>query len=235
MRNSGPLFLLAALTIVSACRKDDTLKKVAPPVSFNVIHAMPTADPIVSIFGPDTVGKYFSIGLQVYYGMAQFYSTISGQIPLRIAPITDTTHALYNKTLDLTGNGIYSLFLTGDNTKPDTLLTKDNIPVYTDSSAGVRFVNLAIGGKSLNINLPGDAAHPITSLGYLHIGDFMKYPANPAVGGSYAFEIRDAATGDSLTTYTWAYTTFRSSTIVISGSTDPASPTPLYIFPVNNY
>lgn len=237
MRIPGLTLIVAGIALLPACRKDDTLKKIPPPVSITVINATLPNSTIVSMFGPDTAGKYFAGALKINYGAAQLYSTVSGKIPLRITTITDTTHNLFNNTLDLAGNGIYNLYLAGDTTHPDTIITRDNIPSYQDSAAGVRFINLATGGKSININLLGDSAHPVASLGYTHASDFIKYPATPSSPTSYKFEIRDAATGDLLTTmpYTWTYSRFNNHTIVIAGSTDPLSPVKPKVFAVSNF
>jgi hypothetical protein len=238
------LHLFSAIAVVSlaagiACQK---AKVVPAPASITIVHAMAGANAIVPKFGTDTAGRYYkgaSSGntmVKVNYGASQLYSRVAGDNPLLVVPSTDTVFKVFNGSMTLNSGDIYSFFLSGDTAHADTLLVKDNIPYYGDSSAGVRFVNLSIGGKSLTINLASDPAHtPIAGLGYRQITGFMPYDARTSAGASYSFEVRDQATGDSLTTYEWTYPRFRNNTLVIAGSTDPGSLTPLKIFSVNNY
>jgi len=222
-----------------ACKKD----KVTPaPASVTVVNAMPDNSSIVPMFGTDTGGRYYnspSYGnnmIPVYYGTSQLYSPVAGATSLLVVPSTDTGFKIFNGSLTLKSGDIFSFFLAGDTAHADTLLVKDNIPYYTDSSTGVRFVNLSVGGKSLTINLDTDPANmEFPVLGYKGITDFKKYSAAAGPGGAYNFEIRDQASGDLLTTYTWFFPMFKNNTIVISGSTDPSSPTPLIVFSVNNF
>jgi len=235
MRTSQLIVAVVAVLLVAvmACQKAEV---VPSPASFTVVNAMPDVNSIIPRLGKDTSGRYFNIMVQVGYGSSQLYSPVAGTNPLIVAPSTDTSSKVFNGTFSLVSGGIYSFFLSGDATHPDTLLVKDNIPNYTDSSAGIRFVNLTSGGKALSISFLNDLAHTeVPSLVYKQITDFKKYDASTNVGGSYTFEIRDQATGDSLTTYTWYYPVFKNNTIVIAGSTDPTSSTPLNVFSVNNY
>jgi hypothetical protein len=232
-------FVLVLLMAAFACKKD---KIVPPPASITVVNALTTGNTIVPRFGTDTAGRYFQGPTSGYtlvnigYGAFQEYSRVAGTTPLLIVPSTDTVFKIYNGSLDLKSGDIYSFFLSGDSTHADTLLVKDNLPYYADSSSGVRFVNLAVGGKALTINLqssPGTTEFP--ALGYKQITDFKKYNAMASLGGSYTFDVRDQATGDSLTNFTWTFSLFDNSTIVIAGSTDPASTTPLNVFSVNHF
>ena len=232
-----PQLITAAVTLLLtaalACQK---VKNVPSPVSFTIVHAMATGNAIATQLGSDTSGKYWNAMINIYYGGSQLYSSIAGTTPVVIVPITDTGFNIFNGKLPLTSGGIYSLFLSGDTLHADTLLVKDNIPYYADSSVGIRFVNLSIGGKAVTIDLdtsPGTNEFP--AFGYKTITDFKKYSAISTVGGVYNFEIRDQATGDSLTTYSWYYTVGKNNTIVIAGSPDPTSPTPLNVFSVNNF
>ena len=238
------LQLISAIAVVSvaagmACQK---AKVVPAPASITIVHAMAGGNAIVPRFGDDTTGRYYqgptggNTMVQVGYGTSQLYSRVAGDNPLLIVPFTDTAFKIFNGSMTLHSGDIYSFFLSGDTAHADTLLVKDNIPYYSDSSAGIRFVNLAVGGKSLSISLDSDPAHtPIATLGYKQFTDFTKYDARISAGTNYKFQVRDQATGDSLTTYTWKYPRFRNSTVVIAGSTDPASLTPVKVFSVNNY
>lgn len=226
----------AVLAIAPACKKYD-YNGVVPPASVTIVHAMPSGNQIVPVFAKSAT-QYYSGMQKVGYGGSQLYSPPASSNALQIVPITDTVFNIFNAKVPIVSGGIYTLFLAGDTSKADTMWVKDAIPVYGDSSAGVRFVNLASGGKSISINLAGNdpvSQTEISSLGYMHISAFKKYLANSSVAGNYKFEIHDQASGDSLTTYTWNYPRFKNNTIVIAGSTDPGSGIALKVFSVNNY
>jgi len=239
MRTSRLIFAIAALSLAIgfACQK---AKVVPAPASITVVHAMFGGNDIVPKFGSDTVGRYYNgpstgnIMVRVSYGTSQLYSRVAGVTPLVVVPITDTVFKIFNGSMTLQSGSIYSFFLSGDTAHADTMMVVEHIPYYADSSAGIRFINLTVGGKAITINLSSDSTlTPIATLGYRQITDFMKYGATIAVGGSYKFDIRDQATGGLLKTYTWSYRRFRNNTVVIAGITD-ASSTP-NVFTVANY
>jgi hypothetical protein len=241
MRTPQLIVAVATLSLIAtiACQKT---KVVPAPASITVVNAMAENSSIVPKFGSDTAGRYYmgptygSTMVPVWYGASQLYSPVAGVTPLLVVPSTDTGFTIFKGSLTFNSGDIYSLFLSGDTAHADTMLVKDNIPYYSDSSAGVRFVNLSMGGKALTINLdtdPGNMEFP--ALGYKGITGFKKYDASPAAGDHYNFEIRDQASGDLLTTFTWSFPRFRNMTVVIAGSTDPGSATPLTIFSVNNF
>jgi len=235
------LVLVASVCAIIACEKTRSIPAAA---SITIVHAMAGGNPIVPKFGTDTSGRYYkgpstgSTMVKINYGAVQLYTQLAGAVPLKVVPSTDTMFNIFNGSVSLSPYGVYSFFLSGDTAHADTLLVKDNIPYLTDSSVGVRFANLSIGGKSLAISLSSDPAHtPIATLGYRQCTNFMKYAATASVGPNYKFQVRDQATGDSLTSYTWTFSRFKSHTIVIAGSTDPASTGvfKLKLFPVNNF
>lgn len=242
MRKILPVILMMVLPAIflnegMSCQK---AKFVPPPASIVVVNAMATSHQIVPKFGIDTSGRYYkgsSSGntmVKVSYGASQLYSVVAGNTSLSVVPITDTVFTIYNGALSLSSGSIYSFFLSGDTAHADTMMVRDNIPYYSDSSAGVRFANLSIGGKSIVINLVGDSGNfQFPALGYMGITDFKKYYAGPSAGSNYKFEIRDQATGTLLKTYTWSFPRFRNNTIVISG--DPTVPAQFKVFSVNNY
>jgi hypothetical protein len=231
---------LAILLLIAfiACQK----AKVTPaPASFTIVHAMTGGNRIVPKLGLDTARRYYvnsassAVLTKISYGNSLQYSAVAGNIALSVVPITDTTFKIFQGNLPLVSGGIYSFFLSGDTLHADTLLVKDEIPTYNDSTAGIRFVNLSNGGKSLSLNLAGDPGNKqVPSLGYRQITGFLPYDAR-TIGGSYSFDIRDGASGDSLTTITWNYITYKNTTIVIAGPTDPTNPSSFRIISVKNY
>jgi hypothetical protein len=227
------LFLVEGMS----CQK---VKVVPPPASIVIINAMAGSNQIVPNFGSDTTYRYYigptsaSTMVKISYGASRLYTRAPASTSLSIVPITDTVFKIFNGTVNLASGAIYSFFLSGDTAHADTMMIRENIPSYSDSSTGVRFVNLSIGGKALAINLAGDSGNlQFPAIGYQGVTDFKKYSAVVSSGTSYKFEIRDQATGTLLKTYTWTFQRFRNSTIVISG--DPTIPAQFKVFAVNNY
>jgi len=206
-------------------------------VSLNVVNAMAKSNPIIPVIGSDAGITFFKTAQTVTYGNAQFYSPYSGTNPVYIASGADSSRRFFSGNFNLSPGKIYSFFLAGDTTKPDTLFIQDDIPVYADSAAGIRLVNLMPDSKGVKVNITGNAGTQMefSDLGYRQTSPFKKYAATAGVSGSkYVFEVRNQA--DSLlTTYTWSYTRYKNNTLVLAGSAVKGSGTAFKVFLVKNY
>ena len=213
--------MFVALAPTISCQKSS---HPVTPASINVVNALSGSDQIIPIFGTNESIRNFANAQTISIGSSMLYTLLSGPIDLYVIQSTDT--ALFDKSKLFTGKfnlingGIYSLFLAGDTTNPDTLFIQDNIPTYTDSLAGLRFVNLSSPSHHFTINIQGhDQVNQleITDLSYKSITPFKQYLTNSSIPGNYVFEIHDQATGDLLTNFTWNYTLFKNSTLIIVG------------------
>jgi hypothetical protein len=115
-----------------------------------------------------------------------------------------------------------------------------DMPPYhpsTDSTAGIRFVNLSAGSNSVSIDIQGNPNTPIlSSLPYKDITNFELFAANTAAQiNGYTFEFRDASSGNLLTTYTYAVSPFQNITICFIGSEDPTVGVPVSAIQENNF
>lgn len=229
-----PVWMIACTML--SCSK----QTIKPTASLNLINAVPGSTPslVTNFNGPTPITGYLT-ALKLVYGTIDRNSlglSLSGQQKLAVYLYPDTTvHStpLFNMDLNLQPGNIYSLFLTGTMTDPDTLLTKDVVPYYpvSDSSLGIRFVNLSAGSAPVSVNITGAANGSETgSLSYKAITGFKKYAATADVS-QYNFEFRDAASGDLLDRYAFTgvnsvvATTarrFRNFTIAFMG--EPANP-----------
>ena len=225
---------LALLLPVLSCHKSGD---AGGAVSLNIVNAMPKSKPVIPVIGSNAGISYFKSAQSITYGNAQFYTPWSGPNPFYITSSVDTAHRLLNGNLDLAPGKIYSFFLAGDTTKPDTLLVQDDLPLFSDSAAGLRLVNLMPDGIGIKANIRGNATTQTEfgSLNYRQASPFKKYAANSSVSGAtYLFEIRNAS--DSLlTTYAWSYTQYKNNTLVLSGSAVKGSGTAFKFFLVKNY
>jgi len=172
----------------------------------------------------------------VTYGTSVEFGKPSGSLPVVLISSQDTLHPFYKNTLNLSAGGSYSLYVIGQN-QAETMLLKDEIPAFQDSTSGVRFVNLSPDSEPITINLQGNSPSQteFTSLAYKQISDFKSYPA-PITLKNYKFEIRDAATGTLLSTFTWTFKRFYCNTLVVYGlENDSFGNFPFGIFQVNHY
>jgi Domain of unknown function (DUF4397) len=241
MKNITSIVWLFALQLIAiSCHKSSG--GTSSPASLNIINAIPTSQPIIPVLGTTDTIQYFDNAPTVSYGSSQLYSPLSGRNSLYIVQFTDTLQInskvdMFSGTLNLHAGGIYSFFLTGDTTAVDTFFVQDQIPAYSDSTAGVRFVNLSPGSGTMTVNLQGNPASQteFTNLGYKQISAFKAYPANSSVPGNYTFVVHDPVSGDSVV-YTWGYSLYKNNTIVIAGSENPSSSDyPINAFQVNNF
>jgi hypothetical protein len=229
---------LAAITLVvlwtSSCKKSDS---VPVPATVNIVHAIANGKPIIPVFGSDAI-TYFKAAQTISFGSGAIYSLPDGHRPLYLAKSTDTLNRIYNNEVDVQAGGMYSLFFAGDTSKPEAVFTQDEIPVYTDSLAGIRFINLSPASGPIKINVKGTdiAKADFINLAYKQISDFKPFTATAAITGNrYIFEIRNQANDSLLLTYTWTYTRFKNNTLVFSGAVTAGKPASLKAFLFKNY
>jgi hypothetical protein len=212
-------------------------KNIAPPfaaVSLNIANANVGSQGVIPNFG--TPGfSYANSTLNIGYGSASNCEPEPGNISLSIVQSTDTSQTLINRQYNLKIGGIYSLFVAGSTTSPDTLFVQDNIPVLpvVDSVTGVRFVNLVQGSGPISIDiLANSGAAIVTSLAYKSISGFQQFPANSvAQGNGYIFEFRDAISDSLLASYPLNIVLSKNQTLVYYGSIANG----LSVFSENNY
>ncbi|MES1249613.1 MAG: hypothetical protein ABUL46_02970 [Chitinophaga rupis] len=233
------LTFAVAVAMLIGCHKSNNT--ITAPASLNIVNAIAGSQPVIPVLGTTDTIQYYSSAAMIGYTSTLLYSPLSGPNILYVVQKTDTAPSkekLFNGTLNLDAGGIYSFFLSGDTTKADTLFVRDQIPVYSDSSTGVRFGNLSPGSQPFTITLNGNTPSQteFSGLGYRQIASFKNYIANSSViGNNYKFVIRDQASGDSLMTYQWNYPRFKNNTLVIAGMKDSVGVKALRVFSVNNY
>jgi hypothetical protein len=211
------LILLTA-TVLFSCKKSEI--NLTPLASLNVTNA---------IVG-GTTAKLGSYATTVSNNNFAQFGLLTGTIPLYIYPSTDSLKPYYNKTLNTNSGEVYSLFLTGTPTAVDAVVIKEDIPYRTDSTAGIRFINLAPSSTPLNITLSTTpAVNEVTGLAYKQNTEFKTYQGK--FNSAYTFQVRDAA-GALLTTFALSTSTvprFANITLVIRQNGASVS-----VFRVNN-
>lgn len=146
---------------------------------------------------------------------------IAGSNDLYVWPVGDSLHPYYTQSKFASSDGeVYSLFLGGIPTAVDAILIKETIPHRTDSTAGIRFINLSPNSTPLNITLSTTpTVNEVSNLAYKSYTEFKTYAG--LYNSAYTFQVRAANNPNTVLT-TFALTAaqvprFANITVVIRG------------------
>jgi hypothetical protein len=204
------LMLSSAGFFQAGCSKQSSIS-TSQVASLNVVNVLNNSAPLILVQGSITsaIGGFSNL-VPLSYSSTAVLTTASGSENLyAIQSNVDTASAgskgpnyMFNGVLNFKAGSLYSLFITGeDTTSPDFLFVQDTLSAITDSSMGIRFVNLSAGSSPISINLEGGAnGSEVANLPYKGVTSFKRY-INNSTTTDYLFVIRDAATGDSLTQF----------------------------------
>jgi len=221
-----------------ACRKN--VIYVAPTAALNLVNATVGEAAVkvnwTNVSNKSTSQYYSQISTAVGYGTNYVYGVLSGQaIPMTVVATTDTVNAIFKASLNLSRGGIYSLFLAGNVSTIDTVFIQESIPVYGDSSCGVRFINLVSNSNPIFIRQTSTpTVTDFSSIGYKQYTSFKQYPA-AAANKSYSFQVVDGTTNGVLATYVLTTPYFHNVTLAWigqAGGTGAAAPK---VIRINNY
>jgi hypothetical protein len=217
MNNKISLFILLIVLSVAAlflacCSKENSPSPSAV-ASLNVVNALPTSAPLILVQGAivPEIDKFSGIGALSYASTAVLTPMSGSETLYAVQKNVDTFSVnaqgggtfMFDGSLSFAVGSLYSLFITGaDTSNPDFVFVQDTVAQRTDSTAGIRFVNLSAGSNPVSIDIQGQAiGGAVSSLAYKGITSFMSFPATSAIS-SYVFEFRDAASGGLLASYT---------------------------------
>jgi len=210
---SGYIFILMtalACSFWTSCSKEN-LPTPSSIAALNVVNVLPNSAPLILVQGSisSVIGEFSNID-PLSYGSTAVLTPMSGSETFyAVQSNTDTatvgskgTDFMFNGVLNFKAGSLYSLFITGeDTTNPDFLFVQDVLSAITDSSIGIRFVNLSTGSYPMSINLEGNPnGSEVGNLPYKGMTSFKQYINNSTII-DYLFVVRDAATGDSLTQF----------------------------------
>jgi hypothetical protein len=217
--------------LFTSCKKTSAIKPVI--ASLTIVNGATDVANLAVNFAP--AGLVYAHN-QTFISSMSFmeFGLTAGANTLNLISSADTTQNLYHGTLNLVTGGVYSFYVAGEAPNYQTILMQDNIPIYPDSAAGVRFINLSPDSQPLNVTLQGSTGNVFSSLTYKKITAFKKYTATSSIvnNGGYNFNVTDA-TGNVLTTFDWVPMVFNeSNTLVITGSYINGT---LSVFEVNNF
>jgi hypothetical protein len=232
--------LILGLVLLSGCAKT-SFDGTVPVAALNVINAAMDV-PSLNVNFTATPIPYYLYQQPVSYGSSYEWAVAPGDSPIVIVSSLDTSSSIFTGNFKFVPQAIYSLYVLSGTSggQGNVLFQQDTIPVYTDSAAGVRFINLSPDSHPLTVNLQGNppSQTEFSPLAYEQISSFKQYSATSVVAnnGGYSFEVHDQSTGILYTTITWNYQVYRNNTMVICGSVNPLNTTtPIMVFAVNNY
>lgn len=197
------------LLLITACRKNDIDPEGT--ASLTIVNSLKGTVSLVTNFsGTDRLSNHYANAKQLMYNSfdpSYQLAAYKGKQKLALYNYPDTLlkdKPLLQLELDLPRGSIHSLFVTGTLAAPDTLFIEEHPPYRpsSDSTTGIRFINLVPGSAGISVNLAGQPnGSEISLLRYKDASAFKSYAATSNVY-SYTFEFRDAVSGALLASYT---------------------------------
>lgn len=208
---------------IAGCNNKDQLPSPAAVASLNVVNALPTSIPLIVAQGSITadIGSFYGVGPLSYGAIAVLTPGVGSEALYAVQKNADTasintkgSDLMLDTVVSFTTGGLYSLYITGkDTTDPDFVFLQDILPDHTDSTVGIRFVNLSAGSGSVSVDIKGGPiGGEVSSLVYKGVSDFKNYSAISTIS-SYIFEFRDAVNGTLLASYTLSGVNTHSTTV----------------------
>lgn len=144
-----------------------------------------------------------SSNITVAYSASGNFNSLIGSQVVYIYPQSDSSKPYFNKRFNFSFGDFYSIFLAGQFPTIDTVIIKEDIPIRTDSSFGIRFINLSPNAPAVNITLSTSTSiNEFTNIGYKTATTFKTYPAKFTSPASFTFQVRNAASNVLITSTT---------------------------------
>jgi hypothetical protein len=226
MKNIYLIMLLMFCASIYSCKEDE--KAIPESGTVNVINVVSDVGAIKGNFSGINIA-WSSIIPTGDFGTGKLYYAPAGNSNMKVVPALDTNVVLFNAARTIQSK-VYTLYLTGTKADVDTMFREEinfpfiatgaNIPPPADSVVNVRFVNLSTSSPALKIKLAIGTANEVNNLSYKSIGTWKGFP-NRTDFTEYNFEVRNAATDELLTTYTFyamATNRFKNVALVIRGA-----------------
>ncbi len=229
------LMILVAAASITGCKKSTV--DITPLASINIVNAsVNVAAAKINFTGPVSPNYYALITATTAYGANTAYGVLAGTtVPVTIINNIDSTIAIAKANLQFSTGDLYSFYLAGQSTAVDTILRKETIPTYQDSSCGVRFINLSYNSSPIAVTLSTTpTVNEVSSIAYKAQSSFIKYNANLA-NNTYTFQVRDATTLALLGSYTLTVPRFFSCTLAWIGQTGGTGTAATKVQRINNY
>lgn len=185
-------WLLAGMMIVS-CKKGKIESK--PAAAINVVASVISGGNVKLNTNARDSAKAYN---------AKAFVVVPGTTIL-LYPTTGSTTPYFDSNPDTENGGIYSIFLTGQSPTFESIFVKETaLDRYTDSSLGIRVINLSPNSVPMHITLASDVNTNIFSgIAYKQLTEFVKLPLKTTIPtGSVTFQVRSSVDNSILTSYT---------------------------------
>ncbi|HET6995964.1 MAG TPA: hypothetical protein VFI06_13320 [Chitinophagaceae bacterium] len=203
------LYLLVASTVIISCKKDEI--KTSSLTSLTVGNFVVGGATVKLGSNATTVANNNTNGSQL--------ALRAGVNDIYVWPVGDSLHPYFTASkFETKDREVYSLFLCGTPGTTEGIMIKEDIPYRTDSTAGIRFINLSPTSTPLNITMStSPTVNEVTGLAYKQYTEFKSYPG--LYNSAYTFQVRKAD-GTLLTSFAFNSGTvprFANVTLVIRG------------------
>lgn len=175
-------YVLTIAILITSCKKDEI--KTSPLTSLTVGNYVVGGTTVRLGSNATNIGNNNANGTQL--------AIVAGTNDLYVWPTNDSLHPYYTQSkFTSSDREVYSLFLCGTPAAPEGILQKETIPYRTDSTAGIRFINLAPSSTPLNITLStSTSVNEVANLAYKQQTEFKSYPG--LYNSAFTFQVRAA-------------------------------------------
>lgn len=158
-----------------------------------------------TIVGGGNIGFNTKPGDSIVAYRSKVFSMRSGDSSIVFYPTKNPAKPYYNNVQTIVGGDIYTIFLHGKFPDVEMMWIKDHIPPYfTDSSLGVRIINLSPNSTPIDITLASATSNKLFSkINYKELTEFLVLPLKSNMpAGSVSFQVRNSIDNTVLATYT---------------------------------
>ncbi|WP_353132105.1 DUF4397 domain-containing protein [Pseudopedobacter sp.] len=202
----GALFIAVAISL-SSCLKNKGTEIVQPDVAFlSVYHASPGT--LKTDFVLD--GQLVTAGLE-YKSNKGYYTLYTGSRAAAFYKENSYTDTIRTKKFTAEKDSIYSLFLIGPASNPETLLIRDHLTAPATGKANVRFVNLSPDAGSFTLKAIATSVDTtfFDGINYKTATNFSAvtprtYKLELHKGGTKVTDLADVAIGSGKNYTIWA-------------------------------
>jgi hypothetical protein len=198
--------LLAGGMLISgaSCKKES--REEIFPASLTIVNGINDNTSFLSAYFGSSQPKYYNRLTYIGTGNSFDYATDKMDQPVTLFRNYDTLQpnkSFLKTTLELTPAGIYTHFVYGSPTQAKQKTVKEQLPPrnLNDSVAQLRIINLFDNRPIDVVQLEPVPGTMVINLAYEQLSGFIKVPVNTSVN-NFRFEVRDHATGVTLTTIT---------------------------------
>lgn len=207
--------IISIAILISSCKKDEF--KATSLSSLKIVNTVTDGAAV----------RLGSLITEVGNNSSGNFALVAGNPEIYVWPVHDSLKPYYTssgKSVKMADREMYTLFLGGDTNNVESILIRDDLPVHNDSTAGVRFINLASGSSPVKVTLStSPEMNEFGDVQYKQITEFKSFPAT-SVNTAYTFEVRNASTDEIIASVTMSGSSlgsfvprFRNVTLVLRG------------------